>query len=405
MQRGTTQTLNLTGDGYQAGETVRITGPFDPALVLADNRGHVTFQRQLAPDPGAYSVSAMGQTSGVVQTAPFNVTSIDLSSAGLPAGTAGPLLVNAHGWQPYEPVALTLSPAGLIPDAVLTADRDGNVVNWSRALLTTAATGVYTLTLSGEGSGMRMSVPFHMLQLGVTPTLIDAGQHPVLGIRGYGFTPNGDVSVRGGPFGTFIERADGSGLLVAPEVVNSGRFGSYTLIAYDYGSGASISTRLDVLGAEASNTYAGGQANLGGGGFVPNEVVQLHTTPAGVVEDFSVTADASGNLPGSNFVLSAQAPAGEYALMLKGLTSGRQAQASALVLTSGGLAVTPSSSAPGSYPLLALSAQGFQPGEIVDITGDAFGEIEVLADGSGAAHAEMRVTRGDANRFKSRRAA
>src|SRR5882672_9176993 len=132
---------------------------------------------------------------------------------------------------------------------------------------------------------MQMSTPIHVMSLTATPSLIDAGRHPVLSIGGAGYTPNSDVTLKNGPFGVLIARSDGSGHISLQEQVFSTDAKTYNLLATDVASGAMTTTPVNLLGLSLGRPAqpAGADNTLYGGGFQSGEVVVVHTTPGGAL--------------------------------------------------------------------------------------------------------------------------
>jgi arabinogalactan endo-1,4-beta-galactosidase len=106
----------------------------------------------------------------------------------------------------------------------------------------------------------------------------------------------------------------------------------------------------------ASSVTAGGAVRVAGTGFAAGEQVQvvLHSDPVLLA---TWTADGSGAVAGT-VVVPASTPAGTHTLVLTGVTSGRTASATVVVLASGELAATGSSSRPLAGLALLMIAAG-----------------------------------------------
>ncbi|TAK36653.1 MAG: hypothetical protein EPO21_01945 [Chloroflexota bacterium] len=402
---GTTPMLTLAGAGYAPNEQVSISsGPFSNFTVTADDTGAFMATQQVLPnwDSNAWNIRAHGNSSSVDYYAPFNLTWLQLLTAGVTAGSGSPLTFHVRAWQPYEAVSVSVTPSGLISDTVGVADSGGNIWNWSLPTNLGAPAGVYTVRVTGQSSGMQMSVPFHMMQLSITPVTIQAGEHPVLTIAGYGFTPGGDVTISNGPFGTFVVTASGSGTISAQEPVYLTTASSYSVKATDNASGAFTTAPLNLVGVSLHWSYmsSGGDYNyLSGGGFLPYEQIDVQVTPSDGIDDFTLNANSAGNFSNTYFRSRPTTPNGVHTLTATGSQSGRQAQAVLNVEGTTGFSITPSVAPAGSYPILTLSARGFAPGELVDFGSGPYDYFTMQADNSGAITTTVQSTTNYAQRW------
>jgi hypothetical protein len=399
----TAPTLTLNGSGFGANETVHLDlGPFTAFDVSADANGRFTASAAATGAIGYYNARARGAITNVEYDFPVGVTALqfpDTAAIGVPVGSGLPLRLNVKGFQPGETVSIGVAPAGLVQSTMGVVDSLGNLNSWTLPTDPGAPSGMYTVTVTGQSSGYQMSVPFHVLQFTTSPGVVPATQHPVVSVTGSGFTPNGDVQVDQGPFGTRLITADGSGNINLQSQVLNATAATYALRAIDQTSSATLTTAFAVLGA--SVTFVTRQADadnfVSGGGFLPNETLLAHVTPAGGVGDFALNADANGNLTSTAFHIPPSAAPGTYTLALTGSSSGRQARVQFVVGGAETLSVAPRQAPPGSFPLLALSGQGFQPSEVVDISSGPFTNLIAQADESGRVATLVRVTNSTAD--------
>jgi len=306
--------------------------------------------------------------------------------------SGGQITVSGTGFAPHEPVQVLVSPqtAGL---AEPSADANGVVPATTVSLpATTFAPGDHTVTLYGSTS--RRTAIMHItvsntanVTITVTPATITPGGQ--ITVSGTGFAPHEPVQVLVSPqtAGLAEPTADANGVVPATMVrLDAATFtvGDHTVTLYGSASRRTAIMHITIAAAATATlavapgaTTRGGAVSVSGGGFTPNEAVEL--TIDGVPTPLATLhADAAGALPATTITIPYAATVGAHTLTARGTTSGKTASAAlTLNAVTATLTVVPASSTRGGT--VTVSGSGFAAGETVTVTIDGVSEPLAIA--------------------------
>ena len=394
--------VTVSGSGFAANETVTLAFDANPTYSVkaqataAGLLPATTFTIPAVSGTGAHSIVASGEASGHTATAGLTVTPGPGVAA--PAISVSPASGNAGSM-------VTISGGGFAANATVTLAFDATPAHSSKAQATAAGqlpataftvppasgAGAHNITVTGATSG-------HTTTAGLTIappraiTVSPASGNPgaVVMVSGSGFAANETVTLAfdANPAFSSKVQATAAGLLPAtafaiPAVSGAG---AHAVVATGATSGRKATAGLTVTPAPSSAatltvapgaTTRGGAVSISGGGFTPNEAVEL--TIDGVSTPLTTLhADASGALPATTITIPYAATAGAHTLTARGATSGKMATAAlTLNAVTATLTVTPASSTRGGA--VTVSGGGFAAGESVTITIDGVGEPLAIA--------------------------
>ncbi len=309
--------------------------------------------------------------------------------------SGGRITVSGTGFAPNEPVQVLVSPqtAGL---AEPTADANGVVpATTVRLDAATFAPGDHAVTLYGSTSRrtalMQITVSNTAnVTIAVTPATVASGGQ--ISVSGTGFAPHEPVQVLVSPqtAGLAEPSADANGVMPATTIrLDAATFapGDHTVTLYGSISRRTAIMHITIAPAATATltvtpgaTTRGGAVSVSGGGFTPNEAVEL--TIDGVSTPLATLhADAAGTLPATTITIPYAATVGARTLTARGTTSGKTA-ATALTLNAvtATLTVVPASSTRGGS--VTVSGSGFAVGETITVT------IDDVATPLAVAHAD-----------------
>jgi len=225
-----------------------------------------------------------------------------------------------------------------------------------------------------------------------TVTVSPASDNPgaMVTVSGSGFAANETVTLAFDGNLTYSSKAQATAAGQLPETAftippTSGP-GAHAVVATGATSGRKATAGLTVTPAPSSAatltvapgaTTRGGAVSVSGGGFTPNEAVEL--TIDGVSTPLTTLhADAAGALPATTITIPYAATVGAHTLTARGTTSAKTATAAlTLNAVTATLTVVPASSTRGGA--VTVSGGGFAAGESVTITIDGVSDPLAIA--------------------------
>jgi len=393
--------VTVSGSGFAANETVTLAFDANPTYSVkaqataAGLLPATTFTIPAVSGTGAHSIVASGEASGHTATAGLTVTpgpgvaapAISVSPESVNVGSM--VTVSGGGFAANEPVTLSFD-ANPAYSSKVQATAAGLLPATAFTVPPASGTGAHSITATGATSGRKATAGLTIVQ--VTIVLSPASDNPgaMVTVSGSGFAANETVTLAFDGNLTYSSKAQATaaGLLPAtafaiPAVSGAG---AHAVVATGATSGRKATAGLTVTPAPSSAatltvapgaTTRGGAVSVSGGGFTPNEAVDL--TIDGVPTPLTTLhADASGALPATTITIPYAATVGAHTLTARGATSGKTATAAlTLNAVTATLTVTPASSARGGA--VTVSGGGFAAGESVTITIDGVSDPLAIA--------------------------
>lgn len=360
------------------------------AGVGGDGRLNPTFTVPAGLALGVHTVTALGLISGGTLVGSVAVVSGTVAPV---SGTAGATVsIAGAGFQGGELIAVALSANGATtPVTNTTATSSGSVPAGTTFTVPTLNPGRYALTFTGQNSGYVATTYFDVAGGGLSFNPSGA-QRVSYGGRftatsDNDFMPGEQVlfywdgdNTNGAYLGTAA--ADGNGSVSAGLTIPAGSaVGVHRVTGYGLQSGALVRGTFYVTDVALTSSYgqSGSVIGLNGGGFLPGEQVTVSFGYGGIslINDSSHAADGHGAISSLDYTFTVPIsdnngnaiPAGSYAIVARGVTSGRTAQATP---HDPGLTVTPAGSPPGgtvysdfSNNYLSVQGSGFADSERV----------------------------------------
>ncbi len=339
---------------------------------------------------GAPAYAAAGHARPRLAAAAPTVT---VSPASVNPG--GIVTVSGSGFEANEAVTLAFD-ANPAFSAKAQAMASGQLPATGFTIPAVSGAGAHNITATGAASG-------HTATAGLTVTPGPGVAAPAISVSPASDNPGAMVTVSGSGFAanetvtlafdgnlTYSSKAQATAAGQLPETAftippTSGP-GAHAVVATGATSGRKATAGLTVTPAPSSAatltvapgaTTRGGAVSVSGGGFTPNEAVEL--TIDGVSTPLATLhADAAGALPATTITIPYAATAGAHTLTARGATSGKTATAAlTLNAVTATLTVTPASSTRGGA--VTVSGGGFAAGESVTMTIDGVSDPLAIA--------------------------
>ncbi|MFB7798673.1 choice-of-anchor G family protein [Isoptericola sp. NPDC056134] len=410
----------ITGAGFapETPLTVRLTDATtgdpvgDPVSVTSDGDGAFSVPLPVGADtaPADYTVTATGDPSGVVPSAPLTVTaapSIAADPGTVPAG--GSTTITGESFTPAGDVTVQLvdENGDAVGDPVATTADDAGAVEVALPTGAGTAPGAYTVVATDAGTGATAEADLAVTAapaITLDPTTVTPGGTTT--VTGTGFTPGSEVSVQltdesGEPVGDPITTtATDAGAIGVPFVVPAdAATGDYSVAATDV-TGATATADLTVIDpavtTDPGTVPAGGTTTVTGSGFTPGgEVTVQLTGPGGtpVGEPVTTTATEAGAIEVALPTAPGTAP-GTYAVVATDV-SGLTAEVPLEVTETPTIVVDPGTVPAGGTT--TVTGDGFTPGgevtlQLTDADGDPVGDpVTTTAGDDGAIEVDVPV--------------
>jgi len=266
-------TLTVTATNFQPNEQVRVTLDDVNATPLvtpttdgSGSTGPVQVTIPAGTPAGPHMLLANGvdgqgnsvDLAGVTVTVPGVIFS---PAEGQVSDTGGAAVqVSGAGFAPNKPVAIYFNGSGQQPGSG-TADGDG-LLTGSFSVPAGTMPGVYPV-LFIDGAGMRLTVPYTVAGLNVTPAEAAPGARVRVTAAGFNagetvfFSLDGTYDTNGDSMGSGT--ADASGVITANVTVPNVPDGAYALYAKGLTSGTTLKTLFTVVAGSATLAPAAGQ--------------------------------------------------------------------------------------------------------------------------------------------------
>ncbi|GAB6939057.1 hypothetical protein JCM11754A_25840 [Isoptericola variabilis] len=418
VQAGAQTTITGAGFAPATSLTVQLTdattgnpvGAPVPVTTDGDGAFSVPLPVGAGTSPADYTVTATGDPSGVVPSAPLTVTaapSIAADPGTVPAG--GSTTITGESFTPGADVTVQLTDADGDPVGapVTTTADDAGAVEVPLPTGAGTAPGAYTVVATDEATGATAEADLTLTAapaITLDPTTVTPGATTT--VTGTGFTPDSEVSVQltdesGEPVGDPITTtATDVGAIVVPVTVPAdAATGDYSVVATDV-TGATAAADLTVIDpavtADPGTVPAGGATTVTGTGFTPGgEVTVQLTGPGGtpVGEPVTTTATDAGAVEVALPTAPGTAP-GSYAVVATDV-SGLTAEAPLEVTAAPTITVDPGTVPAGGTT--TVTGGGFTPGadvtvQLTDDTGNPVGDpVTTTAEDDGTISVDLPV--------------
>ncbi len=328
----------VSGQGYQAGESVTVT--YNGAVVASSAANSaenfsVAFTVPTNNPPGTYPVTVTGQTSQLSATAPFdqNQALVVLSP---PTGPPGSMItIHGYGFAAGELVNVTYNSS---PIASFIADATGS--GSVTVIVPSNATGAYPVTVAGQTSLVNGTAYFSQSLATLTPGSGAPGSSTTVNFYRYAPSETVDIYYSSNLVDTVTADVSGNGNAMITIPFNTAGVYSVTVtgltsqVSQAVPFSQTLATLTPGTGAPGSTTTVNFYR------YAPSETVDIYYS-SNLVD--TVTADVSGN--GNAMITIPFNTAGVYSVTVTGLTS-RVSQAVPFSQTLATL--TPGTGAPGS---------------------------------------------------------
>jgi len=309
------------------------------------------------------------------------------------SGNPGSVItVSGSGFAANENVTLAYD-ADLTYSSRVQATATGQLPATGFTIPPTSGPGAHKIVATGATSGGKAEAGLTVAQATITLNPASGNPGAVVTVSGNGFAANESVTLAFDANPTYSSRvqATATGQLPATgfTIPPTSGLGAHSIVVTGATSGHKATAGLTVTPpsggattltiAPASSTR-GGAVSVSGGGFTPNEAVDL--TIDGVSTPLATLhADAAGVLPATTITIPYAATVGARTLTARGTTSGKTATAAlTLNAVTATLTVVPASSTRGGS--VTVSGSGFAAGETITVT------IDDVATPLAVAHAD-----------------
>ncbi len=330
-------TVSVNGSGFGATEplTVSLDGT-QVATTTTTASGTFTGTSFMVPTSvttGTHTVLVRGNTTGVAQSAllAVNTTATIVLSAtsGLPGSN---IVVSGAGFGAGEQVTLQFDSAVAV---TTTASATGSFAGLSLMIPSGATAGQHTLTAHGQQSGQSASASVTVLApatLTLSPNTGAVATIASAAMQGFAAGEMVTLSVGGATLAS--TQADNNGnisnlLFVVPALPG----GAQTITAHGATSGRTATATFTIATALSSNTAsvdAGATIQMTGTGYLAGEQVQILLN-SNVID--TPTTDATGAFRNAAVAIPANVVPGAYLVTARGLSSGRTATVSLVVVS------------------------------------------------------------------------
>jgi large repetitive protein len=328
------ETVNVTGNGFAAGETVMITAGEFTKNVVADTQG-VTPAVEIpvpASDSSSLKITFTGGNVGTQATLDIGVGALSLSidPDTYYAKPGSMITFTGSGFTSGETIAVTLNNQ---PFATTTTNSFGAVKYYAN-LPVNAGRNSSVATFTFKGNRTKTTIvreitlaPFYS---SLTLSTYYAQGGSSLTISGTGFAPNEKVVFQTSPkasnyYQEFDQTtADASGSFSYATKVPYRSAEEWKIRAVGLDSGAEATTPITIAPVYSSvqlGSYAGAPGTAVtfiGSGYLPNEVIHIATDRSAEESLYSFSADANGNFSNSGFVIPSSYTEGNLKLVIHG---------------------------------------------------------------------------------------
>ncbi len=397
---GTPTTIHVSGWGYSGGETVSIylgaaTGaPAATTTAAADSQfGPVAVIIPANAPQGSLPVIAIGSTSGVTGSNSYYVVQFTpiITPASTPNTPGGVVTVSGSGYAPNEGVKFYINGSQV---GSATAGPAGSFTNGSLAI-PDVTTGTYQLHGTGSSSGADAVYWFYIggFYPSAYPSVYYILPGHALSFSGSGFAPGETIqAIQSGsstPSSSFT--ADNTGAFANAGSVNvplslAGSQATYHITGLSSKGNVDVSVTVGQFfpGVYPSAYYIApsDQISFSGGGFAPNESIQV-TDSASPQVLATILADSNGSFAGAGSTTVPFTFAGTTrTFRLAGGLSHAEADTS---VTVGQYypSISPSAYYINPGQKLSVSGSGFAPNETVDLTMGAGSPTTTVTNASG----------------------
>jgi hypothetical protein len=373
------QSIKVSGFNYAANEQVNVywdyKGPGTGILKVtattdATGAFATSFKKPLAPT-GIYTIAAVGQTSGFVATAPFQLLP-ELTLSPLAGGPGSKLFIFGNAFGANEAVNIYWNYAGPGTGILLTTVTGDSTGSFKTTASVPGGTTPGLIPIAGVGQTSSAVGSYNFLLYPPTLALapLSGSANTTLTLSAYGFKGSEKVNVfwNNGTTPVLTVSTTTFGYIgpTAFQVPAGTIPGNYVVKAVGQQSHTVTTNTFTVVppGSSLSLTSGpvGAVTNISGQGYSPNELVNIlwnYTGPGTGTIVTSVHAGTSGSISGS-FNVPANAN-GVYTVAVVGTSSNSVTQNTFTL--GNGLAVSPTTISPGNS--VTVTGTGFQSNESV----------------------------------------
>ncbi len=373
------QSIKVSGFNYAANEQVNVywdyKGPGTGTLKVTVTTGatgafSTSFKKPLAPT-GTYIIAAVGQTSGFVATAPFQLLP-ELTLSPLAGGSGSKLFIFGNAFGAYETVNIYWNYTGLGTGTLLTTVTGDSTGSFKTTASVPSGTTPGLIPIAGVGQTSNAVGSYNFLLYPPTLALapLSGSANTTLTLSAYGFKGSEKVNVFWNNGATPVLTVSTTTFgYIGPTAfqVSAGSIpGNYIVKAVGQLSHTVITNTFTVVppGSSLSLTSGpvGAATNISGQGFSPNELVNIlwdYTGPGTGTILTSVYAGISGTISDS-FNVPSNAN-GMYTVAAVGATSNSVTQNTFTL--GNGLTASPATLSPGNS--VTVTGTGFQSNESV----------------------------------------
>lgn len=322
-------TVHISGSGFAAGESVKVTAGTQSTAATADQTGSITNVAITIPfgSNGFINVEAVGQTSKTsamtsITLAPFS-PQVNPDTWYAAPGTR--VTFTGTGFAPNETVSITKSSGG---SQAVTTNGSGNFTV-TATLPYGTGTNTATYTFKGSLTQQTITLPISLAQLFagvVTSTYWAQGGSPIT-FTGSGFGANEQVAITFNGQAVTTVTANNSGGFSYSGTVPFAPAGNYTFTLTGQSSGAVATSPFTVAPVYAGVQLAqyasapGTSITFIGSGYLPNEPINITTDRTGSTVVATFNADASGSFNTPAYTLPADFAEGNLQLTITGTHS------------------------------------------------------------------------------------
>lgn len=394
--------IKVSGASYEANEAVKVfwnyKGPgtgIKEAAAKADATGAFTarFKIPLAAT-GTYTIAGVGQTSGFVATASFQLLPRLLANP--QGGAAGaPITLSGNAFGAGEQVNIYWNYNGPGTGTLLTTAMGNSTGSFTAnaTVPNSPSEGFVMIAGVGQTSHTTGNYSFTVYPLTLALAPLNGSANSTLTTSGYGFWPTEKVNIywNGSNTASLVGTTDDVGYLapITMTVPDGVAPGIYPVKAVGQSSQFSVTTNFTVVAASSNLGLTSGpvgtNVSISGQGYAPNETVNIiwnYSGPGTGTSVASATAGSSGTIMTSFNVPTTTT--GSYTVAAVGATS-KQVSGNSFSLGNG-LASNPASTPPGTN--VTIAGTGFQTNETVTLYWDNQGGT-VLATASADAQGNV----------------
>ncbi len=319
--------ITISGKGFAANEPIVINMGDTAASVSADTLGSFTSSPVVVPFgvPGSIDVTAKGQVTGTLAAATIGIAPYYsyLVSSNYYATPGSKISFSGGGFAPSEDIFINVGSASI---ATLKTDIGGTVASNSVTVpFKTGDSAEFNFVgqLSKAAGLVKIGVAKFYSWLSLNNYYAPGGTS--ITANGAGFAPGEPISVEfdGFKFGSASTDSLGSFSLTARVPFAAEGLKAVKAIGQWSGAiGQTTFTQAPVYASVWLGAYASGPGTaitFIGSGYLPNEPIEIRTDRTGTSVAHSFTADSSGNLNNSGYIIPADFTEGTLELKVNGL--------------------------------------------------------------------------------------